>query len=139
MGNAVFKFVEPPEQPEKQQDRKSKDKFKIVSLKVKDGLEYDIELVMCYCKIMNKPWNYKCCWFPFTLIIVSKYVPWLEIWYELNTEYWDPNLMCLMKKVWRVQGTGGSRADSTSCLFGSTTSYSCKCWFGSSIWIDYVV
>nr|ABR16724.1 unknown [Picea sitchensis] len=40
----VFKFVEPPEQPEKQQDRKSKDKFKIVSLKVKDGLEYDIEL-----------------------------------------------------------------------------------------------
>jgi hypothetical protein len=55
VGNAVFKFVEPPEQPKKQQDRKSKDKFKIVSLKVKDGLEYDIELVMCYCKIMNKP------------------------------------------------------------------------------------
>lgn len=40
----VFKFVEPPEQPEKQHDKKSKDKFKIVSLKVKDGVEYDIEL-----------------------------------------------------------------------------------------------
>ena len=40
----VFKFVEPPEQPEKQQDKKSKDKFKIVNLKVKDGVEYDVDL-----------------------------------------------------------------------------------------------
>eukprot|EP01018_Ginkgo_biloba_P027397 Gb_19019 [translate_table: standard] len=40
----VFKFVEPPEQPEKPQDRKSKDKFKIVSLKVKGGIEYAPEL-----------------------------------------------------------------------------------------------
>lgn len=40
----VFKFVEPPEQSEKQPEKKVKDKFKIVSLKVKDGVEYDLEL-----------------------------------------------------------------------------------------------
>uniref|UniRef100_A0A0C9QN52 TSA: Wollemia nobilis Ref_Wollemi_Transcript_19184_1226 transcribed RNA sequence n=1 Tax=Wollemia nobilis TaxID=56998 RepID=A0A0C9QN52_9CONI len=40
----VFKFVEPPEQPDKQPEKKVKDKFKIVSLKVKEGVDYDIEL-----------------------------------------------------------------------------------------------
>ncbi|OVA07997.1 MSP domain [Macleaya cordata] len=39
----VFKFVEHPED-EKQVDQKSKDKFKIVSLKVKEGMEYVPEL-----------------------------------------------------------------------------------------------
>lgn len=40
----VFKFVDPPENNEKQLDQKSKAKFKIVSLKVKGGLEYVPEL-----------------------------------------------------------------------------------------------
>ncbi|CAK7327531.1 unnamed protein product [Dovyalis caffra] len=40
----VFKFVEQPENNEKQMDQKSKVKFKIVSLKVKGGLEYVPEL-----------------------------------------------------------------------------------------------
>lgn len=45
MGLAVFKFVEHPENNEKQFDRKSKVKFKIMSLKVKGGVEYVPELV----------------------------------------------------------------------------------------------
>ncbi|ERN05617.1 hypothetical protein AMTR_s00006p00053180 [Amborella trichopoda] len=39
----VFKFVEPPEESEKQ-DKKSKDKFKIVSMKIKEGMEFTVEL-----------------------------------------------------------------------------------------------
>jgi hypothetical protein len=41
----VFKFVESPENKEKQSDQKSKDKFKIMSLKVKAGIDYVPELV----------------------------------------------------------------------------------------------
>ena len=37
--------MDPPENNEKQLDQKSKAKFKIVSLKVKGGLEYVPELV----------------------------------------------------------------------------------------------
>lgn len=37
----VVKFIEPPEQ---NQEKKSKDKFKIVSLKVKEGVEFNPEL-----------------------------------------------------------------------------------------------
>lgn len=60
-GGVVFKFVEHPENNEKQQfDQKSKDKFKIMSLKVKGGIDYVPELVshmvfpfavvlLCYC------------------------------------------------------------------------------------------
>ncbi|PSR96333.1 Vesicle-associated protein like [Actinidia chinensis var. chinensis] len=40
----VFKFVEQPENNEKQPDQKSKVKFKIVSLKVKEGMDYIPEL-----------------------------------------------------------------------------------------------
>ncbi|XP_011044526.1 PREDICTED: vesicle-associated protein 4-1-like [Populus euphratica] len=40
----VFKFVDPPENNEKQLDQKTKAKFKIVSSKVKGGLEYVPEL-----------------------------------------------------------------------------------------------
>ncbi|XP_077220959.1 vesicle-associated protein 4-1-like [Tasmannia lanceolata] len=40
----VFKFVEHPENNEKQTDQKSKVKFKIVSLKVQGGIEYVPEL-----------------------------------------------------------------------------------------------
>ncbi|XP_057464484.1 vesicle-associated protein 4-1-like [Actinidia eriantha] len=40
----VFKFVEQPENNEKQTDQKSKVKFKIMSLKVKEGLDYIPEL-----------------------------------------------------------------------------------------------
>jgi len=40
----VFKFVEPPENNEKQLDQKSKVKFKIMSLKVKEGIDYIPEL-----------------------------------------------------------------------------------------------
>ncbi|KAK6934335.1 Major sperm protein (MSP) domain [Dillenia turbinata] len=40
----VFKFVEQPENNEKLFDKKSKVKFKIMSLKVKEGLEYVPEL-----------------------------------------------------------------------------------------------
>jgi len=40
----VFKFVESPENNEKQLDQKSKDKFKIMSLKVKAGVDYVPEL-----------------------------------------------------------------------------------------------
>ncbi|KAF6153966.1 hypothetical protein GIB67_023743 [Kingdonia uniflora] len=40
----VFKFVEHPENNEKQVDQKSKVKFKIMSLKVKEGIEYVPEL-----------------------------------------------------------------------------------------------
>ncbi|KAF8391430.1 hypothetical protein HHK36_023735 [Tetracentron sinense] len=40
----VFKFVEPPENNEKQVDQKSKVKFKIMSLKVKGGMDYVPEL-----------------------------------------------------------------------------------------------
>ena len=39
---AVVKFVEHPEHPK---ERKTKDKFKIVSLAVKPGIEYTPELV----------------------------------------------------------------------------------------------
>lgn len=57
---AVFKFVEPPEKPpennEKQPDQKSKEidqkckvKFKIMSLKVKEGMDYIPELVSHKC------------------------------------------------------------------------------------------
>lgn len=41
----VFKFVEHPENNEKHSDQKSKVKFKIMSLKVKDGMDYVPELV----------------------------------------------------------------------------------------------
>lgn len=42
----VFKFVEAPENNERQPlDQKSKDKFKIMSLKVKGGIDYVPELV----------------------------------------------------------------------------------------------
>ena len=40
----VFKFVEQPENNEKQSEQKSKVKFKIMSLKVKGGVEYVPEL-----------------------------------------------------------------------------------------------
>ncbi|XP_022848174.1 vesicle-associated protein 4-2-like [Olea europaea var. sylvestris] len=40
----VFKFVEPPENNEKPVDQKSKVKFKIMSLKVKEGTDYVSEL-----------------------------------------------------------------------------------------------
>ncbi|XP_068668843.1 vesicle-associated protein 4-1-like [Aristolochia californica] len=40
----VFKFVEHPENNERQTDQRSKDKFKILSLKVKAGIEYVPEL-----------------------------------------------------------------------------------------------
>ncbi|KAF5186955.1 vesicle-associated protein 4-2-like [Thalictrum thalictroides] len=40
----VFKFVEHPENNEKQSDQKSKVKFKIMSLKVKGGMDYVPEL-----------------------------------------------------------------------------------------------
>lgn len=42
---AVFKFVEQPENNDKVIDQKSKVKFKIMSLKVKGGIEYAPELV----------------------------------------------------------------------------------------------
>lgn len=42
---AVFKFVEPPENDEKPILQKSRDKFKIVSLKVTGPMEYVPELV----------------------------------------------------------------------------------------------
>lgn len=42
---AVFKFVEHAENNEKQLDLKSKIKFKIMSLKVKGGIDYVPELV----------------------------------------------------------------------------------------------
>lgn len=41
----VFKFVEHPENNEKHSDQKSKVKFKIMSLKVKEGMDYVPELV----------------------------------------------------------------------------------------------
>ena len=41
----MFKFVERPENDEVQVDLKSKDKFKIVSLKVTAGVDYVPELV----------------------------------------------------------------------------------------------
>lgn len=42
----MFKFVEAPENNERQPlDQKSKDKFKIMSLKVKGGIDYVPELV----------------------------------------------------------------------------------------------
>lgn len=41
----VFKFVEVPENNEKPMDQKSRDKFKIVSLKVKGEMDYVPELV----------------------------------------------------------------------------------------------
>ncbi|MBA0745629.1 hypothetical protein Gogos_008200, partial [Gossypium gossypioides] len=41
----VFKFVEPPENNEKQMDQKSRVKFKIMSLKVKGPMDYIPELV----------------------------------------------------------------------------------------------
>lgn len=41
----VFKFVEHPENNEKPVDQKSKVKFKIMSLKVKEGTDYVPELV----------------------------------------------------------------------------------------------
>lgn len=44
-GWAVFKFVEHVENNEKQLDLKSKIKFKIMSLKVKGGIDYVPELV----------------------------------------------------------------------------------------------
>jgi hypothetical protein len=40
----VFKFVEQPENSEKPIDQKSKDKFKIMSLKVKAGIDYIPEM-----------------------------------------------------------------------------------------------
>lgn len=44
-GTPVFKFVEHPENNEKQTDQKSKVKFKIMSLKVKEIMDYVPELV----------------------------------------------------------------------------------------------
>ena len=44
-GLLVFKFVEHPENNEKQADQKSKVKFKIMSLKVKEVMDYVPELV----------------------------------------------------------------------------------------------
>lgn len=41
----MFKFVENPENNEKSMDEKSKVKFKIMSLKVKEGTDYVPELV----------------------------------------------------------------------------------------------
>lgn len=41
----MFKFVEHTENNERQSDQKSKIKFKIMSLKVKGGMEYVPELV----------------------------------------------------------------------------------------------
>jgi hypothetical protein len=52
----VFKFVEHTENNEKHLDQKSKIKFKIMSLKVKGGMEYVPELVRCMasgCNIAN--------------------------------------------------------------------------------------
>jgi hypothetical protein len=42
---SVFKFVEQPENNEKLSDQKNKVKFKIMSLKVKEGVDYVPELV----------------------------------------------------------------------------------------------
>lgn len=42
---SVFKFVEQPENNEKMSDQKNKVKFKIMSLKVKEGVDYVPELV----------------------------------------------------------------------------------------------
>lgn len=41
----MFKFVEQPENNEKLSDQKHKVKFKIMSLKVKEGVDYVPELV----------------------------------------------------------------------------------------------
>jgi len=41
----VFKFVEQPENNEKLSDQKQRVKFKIMSLKVKEGVDYVPELV----------------------------------------------------------------------------------------------
>lgn len=41
----MFKFVEQPENNEKLSDQKNKVKFKIMSLKVKEGVDYVPELV----------------------------------------------------------------------------------------------
>lgn len=43
--STVFKFVELPDNNEKQSDQKSKVKFKIMSLKVNAGVDYVPELV----------------------------------------------------------------------------------------------
>lgn len=47
MFNVVFKFVEPPEKGEKILGRKSRVKFKIMSLKVEVEVDYIPELVNC--------------------------------------------------------------------------------------------
>lgn len=51
-GTSVFKFVEQPENNEKQTDQKSKVKFKIMSLKVKEIIDYVPELVSDYLILM---------------------------------------------------------------------------------------
>lgn len=51
-GTSVFKFVEHPENNEKQTDQKSRDKFKIMSLKVKEIIDYVPELVSDYLILM---------------------------------------------------------------------------------------
>lgn len=43
-GTAVVKFLEPPER-ERPQEKKTKDKFKIVSLTVQPGIDFTPELV----------------------------------------------------------------------------------------------
>lgn len=48
MLNAVFKFVEPPEKGQKVLGRKSRVKFKIMSLKVDVEVDYIPELVNCF-------------------------------------------------------------------------------------------
>lgn len=48
----MFKFVEHPENSEKPIGQKSKVKFKIMSLKVKDGMDYLPELVS-FCPLMS--------------------------------------------------------------------------------------
>ncbi|KVI10376.1 Major sperm protein [Cynara cardunculus var. scolymus] len=49
----VFKFVEQPEKNEKQLDQRSKVKFKIMSLKVKEGIDYVPELVIVVERILR--------------------------------------------------------------------------------------
>lgn len=44
IGTAVVKFLEPPER-ERPQEKKTKDKFKIVSLTVQAGVDFTPELV----------------------------------------------------------------------------------------------
>lgn len=53
--NVVFKFVEPPVKGEKMLGRKSRVKFKIMSLKVEPGMDYIPELVNCIQRVFINP------------------------------------------------------------------------------------